>query len=69
LKIDPADLFSTPEEQIRRAYDIQSERIAYMRKNDTKMKILHTSDWHLGRAFYNRKRYDEHEAFLNCLRN
>ncbi len=36
-------------------------------KNDTKMKILHTSDWHLGRAFYNRKRYDEHEAFLNWL--
>jgi exonuclease SbcD len=31
------------------------------------MKILHTSDWHLGRAFYNRKRYDEHEAFLNWL--
>jgi exonuclease SbcD len=34
-------------------------------KND--MKILHTSDWHLGRALYGRKRYDEYEAFLNWL--
>jgi exonuclease SbcD len=31
------------------------------------MKVLHTSDWHLGRALYNRKRYDECEAFLNWL--
>jgi DNA repair protein SbcD/Mre11 len=31
------------------------------------MKILHTSDWHLGRALHNRKRYDEYEAFLNWL--
>lgn len=31
------------------------------------MKILHTSDWHIGRALYGRKRYEEHEAFLNWL--
>jgi exonuclease SbcD len=31
------------------------------------MKILHTSDWHLGRALYGHKRYDEFEAFLNWL--
>ncbi|MDY0188342.1 MAG: exonuclease SbcCD subunit D C-terminal domain-containing protein [Syntrophus sp. (in: bacteria)] len=31
------------------------------------MKILHTSDWHIGRTLYGRKRYDEHEAFLNWL--
>ena len=31
------------------------------------MKILHTSDWHLGRALYGRKRYEECEAFLNWL--
>ncbi len=31
------------------------------------MKLLHTSDWHLGRALYGRKRYDEYEALLNCL--
>ncbi|MDD5600127.1 MAG: exonuclease SbcCD subunit D C-terminal domain-containing protein [Victivallaceae bacterium] len=31
------------------------------------MKILHTSDWHLGRSLYGRKRYDEFAAFLNWL--
>ena len=31
------------------------------------MKILHTSDWHLGRALYGRKRYEECEVFLNWL--
>jgi len=31
------------------------------------MKILHTSDWHLGRSLYNKKRYDEFEAFLTWL--
>lgn len=30
LKIDPADLFSSEEEQIRRAYDLQSEKVAYI---------------------------------------
>ena len=29
LKIDPADLFSTKAEQIERAYDMQSEKVAY----------------------------------------
>ena len=31
------------------------------------MKILHTSDWHLGRTLYGRKRYEEHEEFLTWL--
>ncbi|MFA7553017.1 MAG: exonuclease SbcCD subunit D C-terminal domain-containing protein [Spongiibacteraceae bacterium] len=31
------------------------------------MKILHTSDWHLGRMLYGRKRYQEFEAFLVWL--
>jgi exonuclease SbcD len=31
------------------------------------MKIIHSSDWHLGRSLYGRKRYDEFEAFLNWL--
>ena len=31
------------------------------------MKILHTSDWHIGRMLNNHKRYDEYEAFLNWL--
>ena len=29
------------------------------------MKLLHTSDWHIGRALYGRRRYEEFEAFLN----
>ncbi len=33
------------------------------------MRILHTSDWHLGRTLYERKRYDEFQAFLNWLRD
>ena len=31
------------------------------------MKILHTSDWHLGRTLCGRKRYEEFEAFLAWL--
>ena len=31
------------------------------------MKILHTSDWHLDCRLYDRRRSDEHQAFLNWL--
>lgn len=31
------------------------------------MKILHTSDWHLGRSLYGKKRYEEFETFLAWL--
>ncbi|MEO5363359.1 MAG: exonuclease subunit SbcD, partial [Magnetococcus sp. DMHC-8] len=31
------------------------------------MKILHTSDWHLGRTLYGRSRYDEFDALLTWL--
>ena len=31
------------------------------------MKILHTSDWHLGRSLYGKKRYEEFEKFLEWL--
>lgn len=31
------------------------------------MKLLHTSDWHLGRALYGKKRYEESAAFLDWL--
>jgi DNA repair protein SbcD/Mre11 len=31
------------------------------------MKILHTSDWHMGRTLYGRKRYEEFENFLTWL--
>jgi len=32
------------------------------RKN---MKLLHTSDWHLGHVLYGRKRYDEYRVTTN----
>lgn len=31
------------------------------------MKLLHTSDWHLGRSLYTKKRYPEFQAFLDWL--
>jgi len=31
------------------------------------MRILHTSDWHLGQNFYSKSRAAEHESFLNWL--
>jgi exonuclease SbcD len=33
-----------------------------------RMKILHTSDWHIGHTLYAKKRYDEHEQFLHWLK-
>ncbi len=32
------------------------------------MKILHTSDWHIGHTLYTKKRYDEHDKFLKWLK-
>jgi exonuclease SbcD len=31
------------------------------------MKVLHTSDWHLGRTLYHKKRHEEAAAFLDWL--
>jgi len=31
------------------------------------LKLLHTSDWHIGRTLYSRKRYEEFGAFLTWL--
>ena len=31
------------------------------------MRALHTSDWHIGRTLYGKKRYEEFEAFLTWL--
>ncbi|KAF1368909.1 exonuclease subunit SbcD [Yokenella regensburgei] len=31
------------------------------------MRIIHTSDWHLGQNFYSKSRAPEHEAFLDWL--
>lgn len=31
------------------------------------MRLIHTSDWHLGQHFYGKSRADEHRAFLDWL--
>ena len=31
------------------------------------MRLLHTSDWHIGRILHTKRRYDEHEAFFSWL--
>ncbi|TQF68099.1 exonuclease SbcCD subunit D C-terminal domain-containing protein [Pseudoalteromonas luteoviolacea] len=31
------------------------------------MKVVHTSDWHLGQQFYEHSRFAEHQAFLDWL--
>lgn len=33
------------------------------------MKVLHTSDWHLGKKLYKKDRQEEHQYFLNWLSN
>ncbi|WP_421133706.1 exonuclease subunit SbcD [Alteromonas sp. A079] len=33
------------------------------------MKILHTSDWHLGQSFFTKSRKQEHSAFMSWLLN
>lgn len=35
--------------------------------SDLLMKLLHTSDWHLGRPLYGRGRYEEFEQFLQWM--
>ena len=34
-----------------------------------RIKILHTSDWHLGKKLYSFSRNEEHKYFLNWLIN
>lgn len=31
------------------------------------MKIIHTSDWHIGQNFYGYDRYEEHDAVLEKI--
>lgn len=38
-----------------------------MSRKKKPLRVLHTSDWHLGRSLYGRKRYEEQEAFLSWL--
>ena len=38
-----------------------------MNPRSSRIRLLHTSDWHLGRTLYGRKRYEEFGAFLDWL--
>jgi exonuclease SbcD len=38
-----------------------------MHNTHPSLTLLHSSDWHLGRALYGRKRYEEFERFLDWL--
>ena len=32
------------------------------------MRLLHTSDWHIGQTLYAKKRHEEHTGFLSWLK-
>lgn len=36
-------------------------------KPNTTLRLLHTSDWHIGKRLFNQSRYEEFEAFLDWL--
>ena len=38
-----------------------------MTQTQEKLRILHTSDWHLGKSLYDKKRYNEFSQFLDWL--
>ncbi|MEW8279851.1 MAG: exonuclease SbcCD subunit D C-terminal domain-containing protein [Candidatus Thiodiazotropha sp.] len=38
-----------------------------MSQKRPQIRLLHTSDWHIGRSLYGRKRYEEFDAFLTWL--
>src|SRR5690606_13817932 len=42
-------------------------RVFNMMQSAGSLRLLHTSDWHLGRTLYGRRRYGEFEAFLDWL--
>lgn len=39
------------------------------KKSATTLRLLHTSDWHIGKRLFGQSRYDEFEQFLNWLHN
>lgn len=45
----------------------QSSTPPTLPKPDHTLRILHTSDWHLGKLLYNQSRYDEFAQFLDWL--
>lgn len=44
-----------------------ASKTAALVTNNQAMKVLHTSDWHLGKTLYDKKRYEEFDSFLNWL--
>lgn len=36
-------------------------------RHSTPIKLLHTSDWHIGRSLYGKHRYEEFDAFLDWM--
>lgn len=43
------------------------QRWVYLGKGVQPLNIIHSSDWHLGRSLYGRKRYEEYKEFLQWL--
>lgn len=48
---------------------VQFELDAKQRKHNSVLKIIHTSDWHLGHQLHGFDRIHEHQAFLNWLKD
>ena len=56
--------------KIKSKYDHEWQKTPlefFVARNGGSVKILHTSDWHIGRTLYGRKRYEEFEAFMTWL--
>ena len=45
----------------------QSPIVPALPKPKDSLRLLHTSDWHLGKLLYNQSRYDEFAKFLDWL--
>lgn len=64
---DPSKFFAFDQSPDAMPAGIFSRHLDSSPQAELCMRLLHTSDWHLGRTLYGRKRYEEFEAFLNWL--
>jgi len=46
---------------------LRKNRLYLLKKGNIIVKLLHTSDWHLGQNFMTQSRLEEHQAFLQWL--
>ncbi|GAA0682088.1 exonuclease SbcCD subunit D C-terminal domain-containing protein [Marinobacterium maritimum] len=60
-------LFDAPSEAQEAAEPETVESTPIMKTSGRPLRVLHSSDWHLGRLLYGQKRYEEFEAFLNWM--